>query len=90
MKTQEEICALERLKVNETSYDGGCGFLYFPGQREPMFVIWSFGEGWEHVSVSYRKRMPTWEEMCKVKNMYVYPQHTYILLCFCCLKVFFG
>ena len=70
MKTHEEICNIERLKVDQTGYDGGCGFIYFPAQREPMCVIWSFGEGWEHVSVSYNKRMPTWEEMCKVKDMF--------------------
>lgn len=70
MKTQEEICKLERLKVGEVGYDGGYGDIYFPAQREAMSVIWSFGEGWEHVSVSYRKRMPTWEEMCKVKDMF--------------------
>lgn len=70
MKTQEEICKLERLKVILTGDDGGCGELYFPAQREPLYVIWSFGEGWEHVSVNYKKRMPTWEEMCKVKEMF--------------------
>jgi len=26
-------------------------------------VIASWGEGWEHVSVSHRQRTPTWEEM---------------------------
>lgn len=27
-------------------------------------------EGWEHVSVSCRKRCPNWEEMCFVKNLF--------------------
>lgn len=26
--------------------------------------------GWEHVSVSNKKRCPTWEEMCHIKNMF--------------------
>lgn len=26
--------------------------------------------GWEHVSVSYKNRVPTWDEMCKVKDMF--------------------
>ena len=28
-----------------------------------MRVVASWGEGWEHVSVSHRERCPTWEEM---------------------------
>lgn len=70
MKTQTEITSLDRLKVSQTGYDGGCGEIYFAGQREPMTVVWSFGGGWEHVSVSYRRRTPTWDEMCKVKDMF--------------------
>ena len=27
-------------------------------------------KGWEHVSVSCTNRCPTWEEMCKVKDMF--------------------
>jgi len=27
-------------------------------------------KGWEHVSVSCINRCPTWEEMCKVKDMF--------------------
>lgn len=27
-------------------------------------------QGWEHVSVSLRDRCPTWEEMCKVKDLF--------------------
>jgi len=26
--------------------------------------------GWEHVSVSYPMRCPTWEEMCFIKNIF--------------------
>ena len=36
-------------------------------------VIFGFKEnGWEHVSVSHRnkKRLPTWEDMCKLKEMF--------------------
>lgn len=70
MKPQNEILQLERLKVSMTGPDGGCGDIYFPAQREPMAVVWSFGGGWEHVSVSYRRRTPSWDEMCKVKDMF--------------------
>jgi hypothetical protein len=78
MKTETEIKALERLKVINTSSDGGCGEIYFPAQREPMAAVWSFGGGWEHVSVSYRRRTPTWDEMCKVKDMFWNDEETVV------------
>lgn len=78
MKTQEEIKAIERLKVIQTGIDGGCGEIYFTAQREPMTVVWSFGGGWEHVSVSYHRRTPTWDEMCKVKEMFWNDEETVV------------
>jgi hypothetical protein len=33
-------------------------------------VIASDGGGWEHISVSFEKRTPTWDEMCKVKDIF--------------------
>lgn len=32
--------------------------------------IASWGEGWEHVSISLKKRCPTWEEMCFFKDIF--------------------
>ncbi len=40
-----------------------------PGQP-PMTVIASDGLEWEHVSVSRPDRIPTWDEMCRVKAMF--------------------
>jgi len=56
------------------------------GQPEGMFTIPSpngidlhvmasdgeleISEGWEHVSVSSKKRCPNWPEMCKIKDMF--------------------
>lgn len=75
MKPQAEITENDRLNVIQTGYDGGCGELYLNGiKAEPMMVVWSWGEGWEHVSCSYRKRVPTWEEMCKVKDIFFEPE----------------
>lgn len=33
-------------------------------------VIASDGEGWEHVSVSSQNRIPSWEVMCKIKELF--------------------
>lgn len=35
-----------------------------------LLTIASDGLGWEHVSVSLGTRCPTWEEMCRVKNIF--------------------
>jgi hypothetical protein len=78
MKTQTEIINLERLKVINANYDGGCGEIYFPAQRKPLTVVWSFFGGWEHVSVSYPNRCPSWDEMCKVKAMFWNDEETVV------------
>lgn len=75
MKKQSEIIRLDRLRVIGTGVDGGCGEIYLNGlKNEPLTVVWSFGGGWEHVSVSYRRRCPTWDEMCRVKDMFFHPE----------------
>lgn len=74
MKTQSEIIANDRLATISTGTDGGCGEIYLNGiKAEPVTVVWSWGAGWEHVSASYRKRCPTWDEMCRIKDIFFYP-----------------
>lgn len=36
----------------------------------PVTVIASDGMDWEHVSVSHSNRIPSWETMCKIKEMF--------------------
>ncbi len=38
--------------------------------KQPLTVISSDGEGWEHVSVSFKTRCPTWEEMSFIKSLF--------------------
>lgn len=38
--------------------------------EKEFHVIASDGRGWEHVSVSLENRIPTWTEMCKIKNIF--------------------
>lgn len=33
-----------------------------------LYVVCSYSGGWDHASVSQRGRIPTWEEMCFVKD----------------------
>lgn len=44
------------------------GNLVFP--KRGMCVVFSNGEGWEHVSVSFKDRCPSWEEMEQVKRRF--------------------
>jgi hypothetical protein len=38
--------------------------------RTVVRVLFSDGEGWEHVSVSLPDRCPTWAEMCEVRDFF--------------------
>ncbi|MBM4319777.1 MAG: hypothetical protein FJ125_07420 [Deltaproteobacteria bacterium] len=38
-------------------------------KKKRMIVAVSTLEGWEHASVSLAHRCPTWEEMCRVKDL---------------------
>jgi hypothetical protein len=46
----------------------------FACQRGHLRMIVSWGEGWEHVSISTPTRCPTWEEMCRVKGWFWEPE----------------
>ncbi len=71
MRTIEEIRQIPKLIIEQIGEDGGRGFIYLNGTKgRPAVVVFSWGGGWEHVSVSFSTRCPTWEEMCKVKDMF--------------------
>ena len=38
--------------------------------KDRFFVIASTGGGWDHVSVSHTKRIPSWTEMAKIKSLF--------------------
>lgn len=55
--------------------DGFCGAFMFRMNGLLVCVICSEGEGWQHVSVSLYKSsfVPSWEIMCKVKDLFWEP-----------------
>lgn len=71
MKTFEELKQTPNLLIIMTGLDGGIGEIFKIGKRYGS-VIWSFGGGWEHVSVCPYKHShtPTWDEMCSLKDMF--------------------
>ena len=59
-----------RVKVGllySSRWEGHNGCFEFPGE---MRVVCSDGLDWEHVSVSFKDRCPTWEEMCIIKDLF--------------------
>jgi len=64
---QIEPCRVKAGLGYSSKWHGRNGFFEFPGG---LRVICSDGLGWEHVSVSYSHRCPTWEEMCQIKDLF--------------------
>ncbi|MGN1303754.1 MAG: hypothetical protein ACI4YB_01835 [Oscillospiraceae bacterium] len=71
MKPLDEIKQQMGLQIIVTGADGGMGKLFLCGTKsKPASVVFSWGGGWEHVSVSFPNRTPTWDEMCRVKDIF--------------------
>lgn len=82
MKRNDEIIGHLDLQRVEAGEDGGRGYLFGLDRKKPnkyAVVVWSWGGGWDHVSVSFRDRCPSWDEMCQVKNWFFYPDE-------CCIE----
>ena len=70
MKSLEEIKKMPGLLIAKLGEDGGAGQI-FHGTKPWCSVIWSFGGGWEHVSiVPYSGKYPTWSDMCDIKDRF--------------------
>lgn len=80
MKTVDEILKSGRIYSNSLVYsaDGIKGCICI--ERVDMSFIASWGGGWDHVSVSplNRKTIPTWDMMCKVKDIFFKPEEAVI------------
>ncbi len=76
MKTIEDIMRTPRLIIAQIGNDGGAAqaFLASSKKERPATVIFSWGGDWDHVSVSFPNRCPTWDEMCEVKKMFFYSE----------------
>ena len=70
MRSLDEIKESRRVVILQVSNDGGQGIISLPTWRGS--VIWSWGCGWEHVSVSpeHKRITPSWDDMCKVKDIF--------------------
>ena len=70
MKTIEQIKDSKKLLFGNETFDGASGEIHLYRWTGTFVVSW--GGGWEHVSVSpYKKNIiPSWEEMCQIKDMF--------------------
>ena|SRR5580765_7749248 len=65
-----------RLDVTQTPYgwsgDGTCGAFEIPSpiDGQPLRIIASCDDGWDHVSVSRSSRCPNWPEMSYIKHRF--------------------
>lgn len=74
MKPLEEIRKFPGFTAVKSGIDGGYGVVHH-GKLSGS-VVWSFGGGWEHVSVSPSDHSytPSWEDMCWLKDLFFKPE----------------
>lgn len=79
MKSIEEIKSNTNLIVERVGIDGGHAEMFKLGKRFAS-VIFSWGGGWEHISVCPHKRSytPTWSDMCMLKDMFFKEDETVV------------
>ena len=72
MKSLAEIEKIRNLRIKKVGDDGFMGFWTDPFTMRVFSVVFSWGGGWEHLSVNPIKndRTPSWDEMCKFKEMF--------------------
>lgn len=74
MKTQSEISGIKGLEIIRADENGGQGLITILGYKGS--VVWSFRD--DHVSFCPLKRIhiPTWMEMCELKDLFFYENET--------------
>lgn len=70
MRELVEIKQNKRLIIKEIAEDGGWAVARLTRSIGLVMIVFSWGEGWDHVSASYENRCCTWEEMCEIKDMF--------------------
>lgn len=70
-----------RIRTGVLKSDQSYGFngaFAIPRGTERMLIIISDEGGWDHISVSFENRCPTWAEMCWIKKLFFAPDETAI------------
>lgn len=70
MKKLEKILNAKNLEIYDQGEDGFIGRYYDSRTNKWLTFVFSWGMGWEHLSVSMPSRTPTWEQMCTMKDIF--------------------
>lgn len=70
MKTIEEIKATPNILIKKEGQDGIGGSYYERYSDKWLNFIFSWGAGFEHLSVSTPRKTPTWQQMCVMKDIF--------------------
>ena len=70
MRSKAEILESKKVLIIEESIDGFRGEIHL--FRWSGIVVCSWGCGWDHVSISPKKKniIPEWSEMCAIKDLF--------------------
>ncbi len=71
MKTIEEIKATKNIRIKAEAGDTGFGGSYYDSiSGKWLNFIFSNQLGWEHLSISMPNKTPSWEQMCRMKDIF--------------------
>ncbi len=70
MRKVDGILLNSFLQIHDVGDDGFNGIYVDPVERKNYFFVFSWGQGWEHLSVSQRNKTPSWDIMCRIKNIF--------------------
>lgn len=71
MKSIEEIKKTRNLFIEAEAPNDGIGGHYYDSiSGKNLNFIFSYQLGWEHLSVSMPSRTPSWDQMCRMKDIF--------------------
>lgn len=73
MRTINEILNNKQLHINFYQSDVEIAFAgewVDPVDRKKYYIVFTSSFGWEHLSVSTPNKTPTWDVMCKLKDIF--------------------
>ncbi|MCQ2801019.1 MAG: hypothetical protein MJ216_03635 [Bacilli bacterium] len=70
MRKVDDILLNSFLQIHDVGDDGFNGIYVDPVERKNYFFVFSWGGGWEHLSVSQRNKTPSWDIMCRMKEIF--------------------
>lgn len=68
----------EGIMASSEGIDGANGLFIFNKNGKKLRAVISDELGWDHVSVSTKTRVPTWKEMCWIKDLFFDDEETVV------------